>query len=215
MNLIVRWDALGGQLFGDDSRHHAFRSVGRDLLLEYRGQGRYYHTDIHLAQGLTEISYVYSFLTNPLLVELAFWFHDVVYNPLCSDNEVRSAAYAERVMREWGMAEADIATVVRMIHISTHTTAPTTSDEKSFVDADLSIFGQSPSMYHAYARDTRREWFHLSSNAFADGRISFLEGVLARDTIYQTVIARGLYEDSARRNICNEISYLGRHRDTV
>lgn len=47
-------------------------------------------------------------------IQLAAWFHDVIYNPMATDNEEKSAEYAAKVLTKLNVASSTIDAVTRM-----------------------------------------------------------------------------------------------------
>src|SRR5436190_1260787 len=71
----------------------------------YSGPGRYYHTLDHVLDVLTTVENLASHAKNPNSVKLAVCLHDVIYESKASDNEERSAQYAERLCEELAIPE--------------------------------------------------------------------------------------------------------------
>ena len=61
------------------------------LLDAYTEPHRHYHTVQHIVECLDLYHQVKKQLEQTLWVELAIWFHDVVYDPQSNENEMRSA----------------------------------------------------------------------------------------------------------------------------
>lgn len=100
-----RWIAEEREFFSnarpkaEDARLMAVgATVFDDLVRRYGEPPRAYHTLDHIAAGLAELDAISSYVPRlPRgLFELAWWFHDAVYDPLATDNERRS----EQLLRE-------------------------------------------------------------------------------------------------------------------
>ena len=171
---------------------------------------RHYHTAHHVAECLRELAPVRSMCTQPLAAEAALLFHDYVYDPARDDNEGRSAAEAALALRAVGWPPGMIADVREMIVATSHGGAPPAGDVAFVVDVDLSIVGKQPPEFEAYERGVRREYAHVSDEAFRAGRARVLRGFLSRPRIYATDHFAARYENSARRNLGQSLAALQR-----
>ena len=139
-------------------------------------------------------------------MELAIWFHDVVYNPLGSHNEAKSAEYfRERLGSSVSEALAD--DVERLI-MATDSTRPRSGrdDENLIIDIDLSILGASPGEYAEYREAIRSEYSAVPEEDFVIGRRKILQRFLSQ-RIYSTSYFERL-EIQARVKIQNELEFL-------
>jgi predicted metal-dependent HD superfamily phosphohydrolase len=175
------------------------------LVKAYADPGRYYHNLDHLAAVLTELDAPGEELRP--LVELAVWFHDAVYDPRASDNEERSARWAESACTAWGLPSAE--EVGRLIRATrTHEAAQDDVNAQLLLDADLAILGADEAAYDAYAAGIRKEYAWVPEEDYRKGRTRVLEGFLRRDRIFRRERAYGEYESRARRNLAREIVLL-------
>src|SRR5690242_2500498 len=96
MNDLLRqkWhDLLDFWSVGSAQANQVFEGVCR----QYAGPGRFYHTLDHV-QSVTEmVDSLIAHAQNPNAVRLAAWLHDVIYDSRASDNEERSARFAEEL----------------------------------------------------------------------------------------------------------------------
>jgi len=170
----------------------------------YREPHRHYHNGGHIDDCLARLDLAYAQADGGVddadAVELALWFHDVIYQLGAPDNEQRSA--------EWFAAQAAghlpadfIDRVAGYILDTTHREAPAAPGAKWVVDADLSGIGMDGESFGRDGDKIRREFAHLSDAEFARGQAGFLRGLLARERIYYTDFFRDLCEARARRNI--------------
>lgn len=67
------------------------RGQWKELLAAYSDAARAYHNLNHIADCLALFDEHRHLATNPVSMEFAIWFHDVVYDTHASDNEERSA----------------------------------------------------------------------------------------------------------------------------
>ena len=124
------------------------------LAARYREPHRAYHTLAHVEHVLRQFDGVRHLANDPDAVELALWFHDVVYDLGSGSNEEDSAALARAAALEMGMSEARADRASNLVLATKHNAAPTQADARLVVDIDLSILGQ-PSFYFAFLRILR------------------------------------------------------------
>jgi len=79
-----------------------------DVLARYREPQRHYHTMQHIDECFERWQELRAHATHPAEVQLALWFHDVIYDTQRSDNEARSAALARDAALSLGVV-ADAA----------------------------------------------------------------------------------------------------------
>lgn len=100
------------------------------LCASYSAAGRAYHTLAHIAHMLHLVAQWPELVEDETAVQLAIWFHDVVYEPTRRDNEAQSAHYAQQVLAGWGASPLLMARVTQMILATQHGayTGPMTPD---------------------------------------------------------------------------------------
>ena len=148
----------------------------------YAGPGRFYHTLDHVLAVLATVESLASFAKNLNAVKLAAWLHDVIYDSKASDNEERSAEYAERLCEELAIPEGHrVAALIRKT--KTHD-AGDDVDAQVLLDADLAILGASEADYQAYAENIRREYAWVPEPEYRKGRRQVLERFLTRPRIF-------------------------------
>src|SRR5882724_8660795 len=81
----------------------------------YSEPSRFYHTLDHIRVVLETIESLAPHARNLNVVKLAAWLHDVIYDSKASDNEERSAEYAERLCQEWTISEGHRVAIVQRI----------------------------------------------------------------------------------------------------
>jgi len=195
------WRRLGAG--GDPDRVYA------DLLARYSEPGRAYHTLSHVEHCLKELSGVPEPAADADALEFALWLHDAVYDTRAKDNEAQSAALAHQVARSAGLADAFGGQVTRLILATRHTAPPAAAGERTMVDIDLAILGQSSARFDEYERQIREEYSWVAEDAFAQGRGAFVASMLARPAIYSTPHFLGKYEARARENLRRSLVRLG------
>jgi predicted metal-dependent HD superfamily phosphohydrolase len=185
-------------------------SVFELLVTAYTQPDRHYHNLNHIDRLLTSWErFNQGKLRDPMAVFLAIWFHDFVYDPQLTDNEIQSAKVATELLTNLG-ASIDTIVHVEQLILATqgHQSSPEDFDKCVFLDADLAILGADPVAYQAYARSIRREYSWVSDLEYKAGRIRVLESFLQRDRLYFTDLMFDELESIARTNMKQEIAEL-------
>lgn len=174
----------------------------------YSAKGRYYHNLQHIEFGLERIKEANKVIDFPNALELAWFYHDFVYNPNAKDNEEKSAEYCRNVCEGKKLRKDFIERIERLIIATKHLFVPRENDEKLIVDIDLSIFGQKEKIFDEYESNIRKEYSFVRDEDFRKGRKEILERFLNRDSIYLTDFFRRKYEKRARENLERSIIKL-------
>ncbi|MCW5317451.1 hypothetical protein GTQ43_27675 [Nostoc sp. KVJ3] len=180
-----------------------------NLIAAYSTPVRYYHTLKHIEHVLSTIEILQGYTNNLPAVQLAAWFHDVVYDTQAQDNEERSADYAFKVLSSLDIPESTITIVTRLIrNTKYHQAAMDDYDSQVLIDADLAIFATTSVQYPEYSHAIRQEYDWISKADYIAGRRQVLEEFLKRPRIYFTPLMLEFAEASARANIQREIQSL-------
>ena len=139
-------------------------------------------------------------------LELAIWFHDVVYDPTATDNEKASAMLFEEKLGSFLSPEfcGDVMRLVLATDPGTERTGE--PGEDLIVDIDLSILSMDWDFYDAYRAGIRKEYAHVPDDLFAVGRTEILRSLMAQD-VYATAHFKKL-ETAAKANMNREIALL-------
>jgi predicted metal-dependent HD superfamily phosphohydrolase len=175
-----------------------------DIRQHYAGPGRFYHTLQHVGALLETLDGFAPFARNLNAVKLAVWLHDVIYDSRASDNEERSAEYAEQLCEKLSIPEGRVVAAL-ILKTKTHDAGEDDPDAQVLLDADLAILGASESVYRTYADQIRQEYAWVPEPDFCMGRRQVLERFLARPRIFHLLAH---LEKPARRNIASEIAGL-------
>lgn len=131
-------------------------------------------------------------------MELALWFHDLIYDPRAKDNEERSAERAGEVAQMMKLSQ----TRVRDLILATkHSVVPIGRDAQLVVDMDLSILGAPAVRFGEYETQIREEYAWVPEPIFRTERGRILRSFLARPAIYSTEEFRSRLEGRARENL--------------
>jgi len=194
------WERIGTSQFS--------KSAYEELVSFYGESHRAYHTLTHIKHVLKELDEVSRFLENPDQVEVALWYHDIIYDTKTKNSEERSSELAEKRLTEVGIDEQFIAGVKAMILSTKHREHPKDRDTKYLIDIDLSILGKPEKEFDEYERGIVFEYAWVPEEQFRQGRRTVLQGFLDRDSIYSTDLFRNKYESQARSNLERSIAQL-------
>lgn len=198
---MATWSALGVE--------HAPLGVFGQLAARYDEPHRAYHTREHLEDCLSLLATVREHCTYPHEVALALWFHDAIYEPRRSDNELASANWLVDVTRFAGVPNASIERMRSLILATRHDGGAQGGDEAILVDIDLAILGASWQRFEAYELQIRREYRWALGPLYRAGRKRVLKAFLDRPAIYVTAPFHLRFEQTARANIARSLQLLG------
>ena len=185
---------------------HLTEELREDLLARWAETHRKHHTVTHLHEMLDAIGLLADagIEFDREAVELAAWFHDAVYEIGRDDNEDRSAELARELLASSPFRDE----VARLVLVTkTHEVADDDVNGAVLSDADLSVLGSDAFRYRSYAAAVRDEYAGVPDEVFKPARAqvlsSFLDG-----SIFHTAAGRERWEETARRNIAEEIAAL-------
>ncbi len=170
------------------------------LKARYMEPHRRYHTPVHIAHCLNQFDLAREHMDEPDAVEMAIWFHDVIYESKSTDNELKSAELFTELAGSNVSAEFN-SRVRDLIMVTVHRQLPETGDEKFVVDIDLSSFGLPWDRFLKDSEGVREEFPHLSDREFYPGQKVFMESLISRKNFCFTKFFRDRHEDTARDNI--------------
>ena len=176
----------------------------------YCERHRHYHTVAHIDACLRELDSFRSLAKFAYEVEAAVWFHDVIYTPTASDNEIRSADLAVQFLASAGLASEACNRVHAHVMATAHGAEPTDPDSALVVDVDLSILGQDSAAYDQFELQVREEYKRVPRFLYRRKRAEILRSFLKRKFIYATAQFRERYEAPARANLERAITRLAK-----
>ena len=169
---------------------------------------RRYHTPVHIGHCLQQFDAARELMDNANAVELAVWYHDVVYDIGVNDNEARSAELFVRHARG-DLSEEMIETVCDLIMATMHLCKlPATIDQAYLVDIDLSSFGLPWERFLPDSAAVREEFPGISDEEFYPNQQEFLSALLSREHFCFTEFFRERHESQARDNISTYLQKL-------
>lgn len=164
----------------------------------YNEDNRHYHNLDHISDCLDKLDHWPSEIPQKSAVELAIWFHDVIYDSKRADNEEASAALATNLLRGHPL-ETDACS---LILATRHKETQGMPAEEILCDIDLSILGaMSKGKYISYAKKIRQEYSWVKEHEYCQARARVLQNFLNREDLYQTPYGQGRWSQQARINI--------------
>ncbi len=175
--------------------------IHRQLIECYSEPQRFYHTLVHIEHCLSLLDIVKPRLQNPEALELAIWFHDVVYQPGATDNEQLSADQFMSLTS--GVFDDSLRdTVSRHIMATLHVESDIENlDTKYMVDIDLSSFGLPWPEFIRDSDNLRQEMAHLTNEDYYRKQTVFQKTLIDRPRFFKSDYFYQRYETQARENL--------------
>ena len=195
-----RFKALWNRCQKGDGAGVGADDVFKELQDSYSEPGRHYHTPKHIEHCLAQFDLAADKMDDADSVEVAIWFHDLIFDVNASDNELQSARRFAELARD-SMDDEFKSRVHDLIMSTAPPRMPKTKDQEFMLDIDLSSFGLP---WDDMLRDSiavRQESDKLSDAEFFPGQRAFLESLVSREHFYFTDFFRSRIEDAARSNI--------------
>jgi predicted metal-dependent HD superfamily phosphohydrolase len=176
----------------------------KEIEQAYSHKKRHYHTLQHLENMLHQLQEVKPRVDwSPIL--FALFYHDIVYNSLKTDNEEKSAIFAERNLDMLGVQKGSIQVTTNHIIATKKHLLSQSSDTNYFIDADLSILGFPWHDYKQYADGVRKEYSIYPDIIYKPGRKKVLQHFLQMESIYKTSHFKEKFENQAKQNLQQEL----------
>jgi len=187
---------------------HVFREV---LMDHYSEPHRAYHNLEHIKACLRILDSLPEEVGKTPAVELAIWFHDLVYLPQKRLNEEKSAVIFARASDLLDIPMDIVARATWLIMLTTHKHLPQLDDEWLLCDIDLSILGEDRETFDKYEEQIREEYKHVPEDMYKHGRAAILRMFLDRaesGTLYLTPEMSERYAAQAIDNLKYSIGKL-------
>ena len=195
------WALTAKQLSLDDDTTQKFHAMLYDAYSEVQ---RHYHSIQHIVECLEHFHQIKTYLDDTLSVELAIWFHDVIYNPQAHDNEQQSADYMQRMLENVLGAE-QIAKIYAWV-LATKTHAPTADTDLAYLlDIDLAILASDPMRFAEYECQIQQEYAWVEPVLYVQKRQQVLRHFLETQPLYQTPFFQKCYERLAKQNLAQTL----------
>lgn len=176
-----------------------------DLLFKaYSEPQRYYHTCQHIVECLDLFHDIKQDLHDPIAVELAIWFHDVVYDPQATDNELQSAELMKHHCQKF-LTVSQLTQIYDWIVATQKHAHANDSDLKYLLDIDLAILGSNQTRFVEYEQQIQKEYAWVSPELYKIKRGDVLAYFYQMDSIYQSDYFSRLFEQRAKENLAQYV----------
>lgn len=139
-------------------------------------------------------------------IELALFYHDVIYDAKAKDNEAQSRDLFLQHAANFGMEPHDREAIARLIDITAKHTTATALDEQILCDCDLAILGADRETFDRYDRNIRIEYAHIPAAIWNVRRPGVLQHFLDQPRLYKTDAFHDRYDAQARDNLRHAIA---------
>ena len=178
----------------------------KELVQKYSSKSRHYHNLKHLEEMVACYEQYQKELTHPNEVLFSIFYHDYVYSATKKDNELKSAKFALKLLKNNTFLDQNL--VYELIMATKLHQQHTISDGNWLIDFDLKILSKDWEQYQIYCQQIRKEYRIYPDFLYNPGRKKALEHFLEHPFVYQTTAFRNQYETWARNNIQKEIQLL-------
>ncbi len=179
-----------------------------EIETNYSNKKRHYHTLIHLDNLLQQLVVVKTEIKDWDTILFTLYYHDIIYNPLKTTNEEKSAEFAKSRMQLIAVPKPIIGNCVLQILATKKHGLSKDNDTNIFTDADLCILGQPWQLYEKYYRQVRKEYALYPDLIYNPGRKKVLHHFLQMEQIFKTDYFFERFEAQAKENVAKELSLL-------
>ncbi len=174
----------------------------------YQEKHRAYHNLDHVEGCLKQLDRYKDEINDRNIIELAIWYHDIIYNPYKKDNELKSAESSSEFLLKQNANDHLIQKVYDLILSTIHVEKPKNQLEAIIMDIDITILGSSEKVYEEYCAEIRKEYKWVPSIIYRKKRKEIMTRFLERKQLYFTDYFYSSLENQARFNISQEIQRL-------
>ena len=204
MTLLLRWQTVWREV----GASRADEELYAKLVDSYSEPHRRYHTVQHLEECFAHLDLARSIAQHPSEVELALWFHDAIYDTRRTDNEERSAEWAQAAALASGLPIEPAERIAGLVLATKHDAVPVGTDAGLLVDIDLAILGSETARFEEYEVQIREEYAWAPESLYQNARRKILQAFVSREQIYSTELFHAEYEARARQNIHRSLARL-------
>ena len=176
-------------------------AIHRQLVDAYNEPQRVYHTLDHIEHCLGLFDSISRKLNKADAVEIAIWFHDVIYQPGAPDNEQLSADFFASLSAGI-LSDSFQRLVYDLIMATIHNGGDVSdADTQYLVDIDLSSFGLPWGEFIRDSENVRKELKHIPDSVFYPKQVAFQKALLNRPRFFLSDYFFNKFENQARQNL--------------
>ncbi|MEL7153669.1 MAG: hypothetical protein AAFN51_07770, partial [Pseudomonadota bacterium] len=190
-----------------------FADLIPSLRERYDAPSRAYHNWAHIQALLGHFERVSDAMRRPDAVEIALYYHDVIYVPGSKRNEDDSADAMQAELS--GRADTETLEIADLIIRATanhavpeNASSSVAQDCALFLDMDLAILGAEPTAFDTFDSAIRQEFGVIPDEIFLPRRRDAMQVFLERDRIYLTSQFHDEFDARARKNLRRLIERL-------
>lgn len=184
-------------------QHYHFsepQKIFNKLIAAYSEKQRAYHTLQHVYECLVLLDSIRSDLKDAYAVELAMWFHDVVYDPQAKDNELKSAELFELSLAQ-DLPLKVVEKIKRWIIATQKHEVTDEPDLQFLLDIDLAILAASSERFAEYEQQIQQEYAWVDPDVYSIKRKEILAHFYQTESLYQTEYFQQNFEQCAKSNL--------------
>lgn len=191
------WQQFSAQINLEYAQAEALYLV---LYSAYSESQRYYHTVQHIVECLELLDHIKDELEDAVAVQVAIWFHDVVYDPKASDNELQSAELMQKYCSHF-LDQAQLEKVYAWILATQQHQATLEPDLNAVLDIDLAILGRDAKRFAEYQQQIQQEYAWVEPEIYQLKRAAVLQHFYSMQPLYQTEYFQHNFEHRAKENL--------------
>lgn len=189
--LLVYWINICNQ--ANIVNNDVINDVYQVIVSMYGETGRYYHTLEHV-KSMLQLSIQYQDCIKDIVsLQIAIFFHDIVYNAKSGTNEYDSVEIFVNLLDNH-LEKCIINKVTRFImstksHQLSDDSNKDDDDEKYFLDFDMAVLSWPRECYIEYAANIRKEYIHVELDDYCIKRSAFLRNTIkSASKIYHSIL---------------------------
>jgi len=180
----------------------------KEITKKYNSSKRFYHNLNHI-NDLIDLSIVYkSGIYDLEVMQLSIFYHDVIYNAIKKDNELKSAIFCKKHLEKISFPKEKIEKCYNYILATKNHESNNENDLNYLLDFDLSILASQSTDYYNYIKQIRKEYSIFLDIIYYAGRKKVLQHFLKQKKIYKTEEFFSNFENIARENLNKELKNL-------